>query len=144
MISWDVQRRSYIRNQSPERELTMRWSTIRSFAAYTMATLGIATVLLIAIGTIADVRAFDRTSGGYEPPYTDYTGEPIDWDTAFVTPEGMYRPGYVLDTHVDCTTGMISFEFYGLGFDFRELSPRALAVHEPREACQEHGFDPDF
>jgi hypothetical protein len=28
--------------------------------------------------------------------------------------------------------------------DYRELSDRALAIHEPREACIERGFEPQF
>lgn len=118
--------------------------TLRNVAFYTLAATGVVATLLLVVGGIADVRAFDRTSGGNESPYTEYSGEPIDWDETFLTASGMYRPGYVVDTHVDCTTGMISFEAFGLEFDFRELSPRALAVHEPREACAERGFDPDF
>ena len=42
---------------------------------------GILLVAILATGTVIDVMSFDRTSGGYDPPYTDYTGEPIDWTT---------------------------------------------------------------
>jgi hypothetical protein len=106
--------------------------------------VGMATILLLAAGALADVLAIDPTSGGYEAPYTDYSGDPIDWDETYVTSNGMHTPGHVIDTHVDCTTGMISFNIFGLSFDYRELSPRALAVHEPREACLERGFNPQF
>ena len=46
---------------------------------YALAVLGFALSLLLVVGFVADIRATDRTSGGYEPPYTGYTGEPIDW-----------------------------------------------------------------
>ncbi|MDN3523556.1 hypothetical protein [Halomonas ramblicola] len=32
----------------------------------------------LMLGVIADIRSFDETRGGYEPPYTGFTGEPID------------------------------------------------------------------
>ena len=114
------------------------------YGLYALATLGLATVLLLISGSIADVLAFDRTSDGHEPPYTEYSGEPIDWDEGFITPDGIYSPGIILGTHVDCTSGMISFDIFGLNVDYRELSERALAVHEPREACEERGFSPEF
>jgi hypothetical protein len=41
-------------------------------------------------------------------------------------------------------TGMISFEIYGQVIPFRPFSPRALAVHQPREACIARGFSPTF
>jgi hypothetical protein len=122
----------------------MLLNRIRNAARYSFLGIGISTILLLAAGTIADVLAIDPTSGGYEAPYTDFSGEPLDWDETYLTDTGMYTPGYVIDTHVDCTTGMINFDIFGLQFDYRQLSPRALVVHEPREACVERGFDPQF
>lgn len=103
-------------------------------------------VTTLGAGIVADVMAFDPTSGGYEPPYTDFTGEPIDWDAATETTDrGMRGSGYVLNFNVDCTTGMISVDVFGIGnIDFRPLSERALAVHAPREACEARGFTPAF
>lgn len=46
--------------------------------ARVFAGLGFATMVLLAVGIVADYRGFDRTRGGYEPPYTGCTGEPID------------------------------------------------------------------
>jgi hypothetical protein len=105
---------------------------------------GILLLVGIAAGLVADVRAFDQTRGGYEPPYADYTGEPIDWSNVETTPSGMRRAGYVVDVEVDCTSGMIQFAAFGLTVPFRELSPRALVVHKPRQACVHRGFDPEF
>jgi hypothetical protein len=99
---------------------------------------------LLVGGLVADGLSFDRTSGGYEPPYTGYTGEPIDREAAHVTGEGFFKDGYVLDLYVDCTTGMVSFEVYGRRWEWRELSGRALVVHRPAEACESEGFRPDF
>jgi hypothetical protein len=117
---------------------------VRSIAVYTFAAFGALFFLLVIIGVIADYRSFDRTSGGYDPPYTDYSGVPIDWNEAYVTEDGFFQSGRVVNTHVNCTTGMISYEIYGMKFDFRELSPRALAVHQPAQACEDRGFQPQF
>ena len=106
--------------------------------------VGVLLLALLTTGIVADVMAFDRTDGGYEPPYTDYTGEPIDWTTVETTRTGMHKNGYVLDVRVNCTSGMMHFDFFGIGIPFRKFSPRAIAVHKPREACQERGFTPEF
>ena len=71
-------------------------------------------VSLLIAGLVADFLSFDRTKGGYEPPYTDYTGEPIDWATVETTPTGMRKSGYILDGFVDCTTGMMHFGLLGI------------------------------
>ncbi len=109
-----------------------------------LAVFGVTVVALAVVGIVADYRGFDRTRGGYEPPYTGFTGEPIDWSEAYVTGQGFFDNNYVLDTHVDCTTGMITFDLFGLRFDYRTFSERALAVHRPREACTAAGFAPQF
>ena len=116
----------------------------RRLAVGVLAVLGFVLTALVLGGLVADGLSFDRTSGGYEPPYTDYTGEPIDWEATHVTEEGFFKDGYVLDLYVDCTTGMVSFEVYGQRWDWRELSGRALVVHRPAEACEREGFSPDF
>jgi hypothetical protein len=117
----------------------MRRLLVRGFAV-----LGVVLVGLLLAGTGADILDFDNTSGGYEPPYTGWTGEPIDWDEGYVTNEGFFDNNYVIDSRLDCTTGMISFEVFNLRLDYRELSDRALVVHKPAEACEAAGFDPEF
>lgn len=99
---------------------------------------------LLLTGLFLDFASFDRTKGGYEAPYTGYTGEPTDWSIADLTATGMARRGYVVTLLVNCTTGMISVEVFKQQFDFRVFSPRAIAVHKPREACRERGFEPQF
>lgn len=116
----------------------------RRRVAKAAAGLGVACAVLVGAGVVADVMAFDRTSGGYEPPYEGWTGEPIDWTAAEVTSQGLSRSGFVLRTHLDCTTGMISFGTLGLSIDFRPVSERAIVVHQPREACEAAGFSPEF
>ncbi len=101
-------------------------------------------IAMAAAGIVADVSSFDRTRGGYEPPYTDYTGEPVDWTTVETTPSGMRKTGYVMDVTVDCTSGMMHIDVVGVVIPFRKFSPRALVVHKPREACLERGFMPEF
>jgi hypothetical protein len=39
---------------------------------------------------------------------------------------------------------MITFEVAFVSIDYRQVSPRALAVHQPREACEAAGFNPEF
>ena len=95
-------------------------------------------------GTIADYSRFDRTSGGYEPPYTGWTGTPVDWDAALTSDSGFRYPGVVVDTILDCSTGMVSFEVFGIVIDWRVMSNRALVVHKPVEACESNGFETDF
>lgn len=105
----------------------------------------VAIVLYTIIGFAVDIRNFDRTEGGYEPPYEGWTGEPVDWSAMESTSEGFHKRGWVADTYVDCRTGMIRFKFFRLiSINFRPFSDRALKVHKPREACQENGFEPEF
>lgn len=105
---------------------------------------GVLLVAILVTGVVIDVLSFDRTKGGYEPPYTGYTGEPVDWTTVEITPSGMRKTGYVVDVLVDCTSGMMHFRVFGMSIPFRKFSPRALVVHKPREACLERGFKPEF
>jgi len=104
---------------------------------------GVLIVLLVA-GIVQDAGSFDRTRGGYEPPYLDYTGQPTDWSALDLTASGMAWRGRVANLLVDCTSGMMHFELYGIAIPFRTFSPRAIAVHKPREACTERGFAPSF
>jgi hypothetical protein len=121
-----------------------RLARARGLVVGAFAALGLALAAFLVGGVIADGLSFDRTSGAYEPPYTGYAGEPIDWKAAHVTEEGFFKDGYVVDLYVDCTAGMVSFEVYGGRWDWRELSGRALVVHEPAEACRSEGFTPGF
>lgn len=71
---------------------------LRNALVYGFAAAGFALVELLATGVVIDVLSFDRTSGGYEPPYTGYTGEPIDWEAGYVSDEGFFKDGYGVDT----------------------------------------------
>ncbi|WP_194435370.1 hypothetical protein [Vibrio fluminensis] len=91
----------------------------------------------------------DRTEGGYEPPYSEVTGETINWDEMDLTStglvrRGLVRRGYVVNFIVNGTTGMISLELFGITFEARKLSERAIIVHKPREAFIKRGFNPEF
>ena len=118
--------------------------TIRTAFTRAFATFGVLSAALLVAGFAQDVRSFDSTSGGYEPSYTDYTGEPIDWARIDVTPEGMAHRGHVVNVLIDCTSGMISLEVFKVTVPFRAFSDRALAVHKPHEACQARGCAPAF
>ena len=105
----------------------------------------LAVVLVLLVSSVAvDFMSFDRTKGGYEPPNTGYTGEPVNWNEGRVTVIGFYRDGYVVDTIFDCTSGEISFNLIGIDIPFRKVSERGIVVHKPREVCTERGFKPEF
>lgn len=125
---------------APRRRLdrSRRWG-VRALAVVGAVALG-----GTAVGAVSDFRDFDRTSGGYEAPYTGWTGTPIDWAAGGVTTTGFHKPGSVIDVDLDCTTGMVSFSAFGASVEWREVSDRAIAVHKPREACTEAGFTPQF
>jgi hypothetical protein len=115
-----------------------RWAN-RVFAG-----IGVVLTAILVTGLVLDVSNFDRTRGGYSPPYEGWTGEPIDWSQTDVTAQGMARRGYVTTLLVYCTTGMVEVEVFRQRIPFRPLSERAIVVHRPREACVARGFSPRF
>jgi hypothetical protein len=108
------------------------------------ALIGLILTILIIIGLIFDIRNFDRTKGGYNPPYKDVTGEPVDWDSMDLTSTGLAKRGFVVNILVNGTSGMISFEIFNQTVDWRTFSDRALVAHNPREALIKRGFRPEF
>jgi len=120
------------------------WRSFRRGTVRTFAVIGAASVAFTIVGGAYDISNFDHTRGGYTAPYTDYTGTPINWNSGDVTPVGFRRPGIVINTNLNCDTGMISFTIWGMTFNYRTLSQRALVVHKPIQACEAHGFHPHF
>ena len=118
--------------------------SLMSFAKLFFAAVGLAATALIVGGIAADFSSFDRTQDGYDPPYTGWTGETIDWQTGDFTTAGFVRRGYIIDTLLDCTSGLITFDIFRQHIPFRKVSERAIIVHKPREACLERGFAPEF
>ena len=108
------------------------------------AIIGLIYFCYFIVGVIIDITTFDQTKGGYEAPYEGWTGTPIDWDNMDQTTTGLVKRGYVIDVHLHGTTGMISFEIWGMSYDWRKPSERAHKVHKPREALQKRGFNPQF
>jgi len=108
------------------------------------ASFGLILTSLIIIGLVFDITGFDRTKGGYNPPYEGVTGEPVDWDSMDLTSTGLAKRGYVINVLVNGTSGMISFEVFNQTFDWRTFSGRALVVHKPKEALLKRGFTPEF
>ncbi len=101
------------------------------------------TVLFAAL--VVDVAAIDRTTGGYEAPYTGWTGSAIDFSEQAVTDTGFVKVGYVLDILTDCTTGVGTGELLGVRLPIQnQFSDRALSVHNPHQACRDAAFDPKF
>lgn len=107
---------------------------------------GGAVVVLVGGGALVrDVARIDPTSGGYESPYTDVRGEPIDWSAMRVTDTGFRDDGgWLLNTSLDCTTGQLRGHVGPFTFDYRKLSERAIVVHQPQEACEAAGFSPEW
>ena len=108
------------------------------------ALLGLLLTILIFTGLVLDIKNFDRTKGGYNPPYEGVTGGPVDWDSMDLTSTGLVKRGHVVNVLVNGTSGMISFEIFRLKFDWRTFSARALVVHKPREGLIKRGFRPEF
>lgn len=115
-----------------------------TYIVYPFATVGFAAVILLTTGLWLDISDFDKTSGGYEAHYEGVTGEPVDWFAMDRTATGIAKRGYVVNVLVDATTGMITFEIFGLKIPFRQFSGRALVVHKPHEAFTAMGFEPGF
>ncbi|NQZ33249.1 MAG: hypothetical protein HRU06_18425 [Oceanospirillaceae bacterium] len=108
------------------------------------AFIGFVAMILFSVALFLDIKAMDKTDGGYEAPYTGVTGETIDWDVMDLTAAGLVRRGYVLNFIVNGTTGMISLQLLGIEFEARKLSPRAILVHKPKQAFIRRGFKPEF
>ncbi|MDX1485745.1 MAG: hypothetical protein R3229_14830 [Alphaproteobacteria bacterium] len=90
-----------------------------------LALFGALMLIVIILGVVTAIRGFDETRGGYEPPYTDFTGEPIDWSPLDRGPEGFVKRCHVIDVLLHCGTGMISLSLFGLEWQWRQLSPCA-------------------
>jgi hypothetical protein len=118
--------------------------SVRRAVLYIFAVVGVIASVVAGVGLALDIGSFDRTRGGYEPPYTDFTGTPIDFSQLDQTATGMAYRGYVVNTLIDCRRGMIAFEVFKRQIRWRAFSPRAIAVHQPREACEARGFTPRF
>ncbi|MBM7632186.1 hypothetical protein [Geomicrobium sediminis] len=116
----------------------------RKSSVYLLATIGAFALLLFISGLILDLRSFDETKGGYEPPFENFTGEPINFNELDQSAEGIVGRGYTVNILLNCTTGMVTFEFFKLRFDVLTVSERAIAVHKPQDACIKRGFDPQF
>ena len=106
--------------------------------------VGIFAILALALGLFADIRSADSTKGGYEYPFSGWSGKTIDFSAMYQTSDGLYKSGYVIDQFFNCNTGMISWEILGLiKGDFRQFSERAIVVHKPQDECRARGFNPD-
>ncbi|MDH3761045.1 MAG: hypothetical protein OEU50_08680 [Gammaproteobacteria bacterium] len=108
------------------------------------ALIGLTLGLIIVTGIYLDIRNFDQTKGGYEPPFTGATGASVDWASLDLASSGLAKRGYVINVLVNGTTGMINFEIFKQKFGWRIFSERALIVHKPREALIQRGFTPEF
>ncbi len=103
---------------------------------YLFALVGAVLTLYLGSALALDAGNLDRTRGGYEPPYTGYTGEPLRFDEVALTAEGGVMRGRVLDSLIDCRTGGWRFDILGFVIDYRGVSERALVVHQPQVLCR--------
>jgi hypothetical protein len=109
-----------------------------------LSAVGVIAIFALILGVVADVRSADRTKGGYDYPFTDWTGTTIDFSAMYQTPDGLLASGYVVDQFFNCKTGMISWEILGvIEGEFRTFSERAIVVHKPQDECRARGFNPD-
>lgn len=105
------------------------------------ALLGLAlSATIVGVG-VNDILSTDRTSGGYEPPYTGYTGTPIQADEVALEGDTIVIRGNVVDSEISCRSGMWVFDVLGVDIPYRTVSPRALAIHRPQAFCRAGGFD---
>jgi hypothetical protein len=105
------------------------------------AVLGLLGSAYVVGAAVNDIGSFDRTRGGYEPPYTGFTGTPIQRDEIALEGELVVMRGRVIDSEMSCTTGAWSFNLLGFSIPYRTVSERALVVHQPQVFCRENGFD---
>lgn len=108
------------------------------------ACIGVLYIGYLCVGLVIDITTFDQTRGGYQAPFEGWTGKPVDWDSMDRTSTGLVKRGYVIDVHIHGTSGMISFECFGLERNWQTPSARALIVHQPKEALIRRGFNPQF
>jgi hypothetical protein len=105
------------------------------------AGLGLLLSGYIVIADIVDVFSTDQTRGGYEAPYTDFTGTPIQIEQVALEYDQLIIRGRVIDSEISCRTGMWNFNLLGLTIPYRTVSERALVVHQPQAFCRAAGFD---
>ncbi len=118
------------------------WLGVRRGMVGFLALTGLVTVLALTVAVVTGVRDADRTSGGYEYPYTGWSGTPIDYPSWFLTDKGLFWPGPVVDQDLNCSTGQLTLKVFGLvDIQFRPLSDRAKVIHQPQIACRDRGFD---
>ena len=125
----------------PTRSSTWR-SRLARAGVTTLAIIGAITVVALIVGTVIGVRNADRTSGGYTYPYQGWTGTPTDYASWYRTDDGLFWPGPIVDQALDCTSGQLTLQAFGVAdIPFRALSDRAKVVHQPQVACRDNGFD---
>ena len=106
------------------------------------STIGVLAMSALVPGLIADIRGAYNTDGGYDYPFSGWSGTTIDFSSMYQANNGLYKNGYVIDQHFNCKTGMISWQLLGVvEGDFRTFSERSIVVHKPQDECKDRGFD---
>jgi hypothetical protein len=101
--------------------------------------------IILAIVVYNDIKYFDQTEGGYEPPYEGVTGKPYDWDKFVVTETGLRNvEGKILQFSFNCTNGQINGYIGPLKINIKMISERAIKVHKIQDQCLKNGFKPEW
>jgi hypothetical protein len=114
---------------------------LRRSLLISLAVVGIVFLSYLIGAAAIDITSTDQTRGGYEPPYTEFTGTPIQADQVALEGDQLIIRGRVLDSEISCRTGMWVFDIVGFDIPYRTVSERALVVHRPQEFCRAAGFD---
>jgi hypothetical protein len=130
--------RPAIRSALPPVKLGAR---LRRGVLIALTVIGIVLPGYLIGAAVVDIARTDQTRGGYEPPYTGFTGTPIQADQVALEGDQLIIRGRVLDSEISCRTGMWVFDIMGFDIPYRTVSERALVVHRPQEFCRAAGFD---
>ena len=95
-------------------------------------------------GVALDILNINPNKGIFDLPSRGFSGIPISYTEMDQTQMGLVKRGYVLDFHLDCTSGMVTLEVFKQKFLLRQVTKSEIAVHKPRETCILKRFKPKF
>jgi len=107
---------------------------------YLLRPLGFLALVLLIVGIFLDseqIRPFFGRTG-------DDHHDSIHLEHFDETNTGLVWRGYVVDVHLNCRTGLTTFEAYYQRLDYERLPAELVERHRAREICIAHGFQPQF
>ena len=66
----------------------------------------------------------------------------VNFDRLDLTNTGMVKRGYLLDAHLNCTTGFVGLSIFKLRFYNKPLKNSLKTKWNAKEACKKRGFTP--